>query len=176
MYRLILLIVAAVLAQAVVASAEPARQERTTSEPTKATYTITGLHCPPCTRTVESALKKVKGVRSVKVDWSTKTAKVEFDEGAISAQKLAQTIAKTPHMMGGGMHYGGWLALKVPELSDDAAANKIKEALEKRQGVKRVAVYPAQHAVNVDFDSAGSVTTDELLQALNATGLHASTN
>jgi copper chaperone CopZ len=79
-------------------------------------------------------------------------------------------------MMGGGMHYGGWLALKVPELSDDAAANKIKEALEKRPGVKRVAVYPAHHAVNVEFDSAGSVTTDELLQALNATGLHASTN
>jgi hypothetical protein len=64
MCRLILLVVAAVLVQAVVASAEPARQERTTSEPTKATYSITGLHCPPCTRTVESALKKVKGVGS----------------------------------------------------------------------------------------------------------------
>ena len=46
----------------------------------KATYSVTGLHCPPCTRTVESSLMKVKGVKSFKVDWQTKSAKVEFDE------------------------------------------------------------------------------------------------
>src|SRR4051794_26427740 len=35
----------------------------------KSTFLISGLHCPPCTSTVERSLKGVKGVRSAKVDW-----------------------------------------------------------------------------------------------------------
>src|SRR4051794_10457540 len=61
----------------------------------KATFTITGLHCPPCTRTVQSSLAKVPGVKSATVDWKTKSAKVEFDESKTSAQKLAQLVAGT---------------------------------------------------------------------------------
>ena len=32
-------------------------------------------------------------------------------------------------MMGGGMQYGSWLVLSVPELKDDAAAKAAREAL-----------------------------------------------
>ena len=64
---------------------EPAKPEPAT----KATYSITGLHCPPCAATVEKSLRGVKGIRSAKVDWSTKTARVEFDEQAVSAQQIA---------------------------------------------------------------------------------------
>jgi copper chaperone CopZ len=110
------------------------------------------------------------------VDWNSKTAKVEFDENALSAQKLAQTIAGTPHMMGGGMHYSGWLTLKVPELKDEATAKQVKDVLEKQKGVKRVASYPKQHAVNVEFDGDGSATTRELLDAVASIGLSATTN
>jgi copper chaperone CopZ len=79
-------------------------------------------------------------------------------------------------MMGGGMHYSGWLTLKVPELKDDATAKQVKDALEKQKGVKRVAAYPKQHAVNVEFDTEGSATTRDLLDAVAGTGLSAVTN
>ncbi len=164
MYRLSALSLAGIAAMATAATAQDP------APPTQATYSITGLHCPPCTRTVESALKSVKGVRSVKVDWNSKTAKVEFDESALGAQMIAQTIAATPHMMGRGMHYGAWLTLNVPELHDEATARQVKEALEKQQGVKRVASYPKQHAVSIEFDSDGSATTRELLDAVAAWG------
>jgi mercuric ion binding protein len=170
MHRLTAYVFSGFVMSATVAVAED------TAKPTEATYSITGLHCPPCTRTVESSLKRVKGVRSVKVDWNSKTAKIAFDENALSAQKLAQTIAATPHMMGGGMHYGGWLTLKVPELKDEATAMRVKEALEKQKGVKRVVAYPKQHAVNVEFDTEGSATTHGLLDAVASIGLSAATN
>src|SRR5262245_15459111 len=44
---------------------------------TSATYVMTGLHCPPCTQVVEKSLSAAPGVKSIKVDWETKNAKVE---------------------------------------------------------------------------------------------------
>ncbi len=143
--------------------------------PVRATYSITGLHCPPCTRTVESSLKKVKGVRSAKVDWGTKTAKIEFDESTLPAQQLATAIAKTPHMMGAGMQYGSWLALKVPDLKDDSVAQAAKEALSKVPGVKAVATYPKQHTLSVQFSSGDATTSAQLIAALDAAGLKSET-
>ena len=142
---------------------------------TKATYAITGLHCPPCSRTVASSLEGLPGVKAVKVDWSSKSAKLTFDEGVISAQKLSQSIAATPHMMGGGMRYGGWLALSVPSLTDDAAAKSIQETLGKVPGVAKVATYPKSHTVSVQFSSQGGATSGQLIESLAASGVKAST-
>jgi len=142
---------------------------------TKATLSITGLHCPPCTRTVESSVRGVKGVRSISVDWSTKSAKVEFDEQAISAQQVASAIVGTPHMMGGGLKYGSWLSLNVPDLKDETAAKTAREALGKVPGVANVAPFVAQHTVSVQFGGEGKATTTDLIAALKKAGLDAKT-
>ena len=148
--------------------AKPAAKPTTTS----ATYLITGLHCPMCTSTVESSLKKVKGIQSVKVDWNNKNAKIEFDESVVAAERVAQLIAATPHMMGGSMHYDGWLALKTPDLKDDSAA-KAKESLGKVGGVKRVEAFPAQHIVEIQFASDGKITSGQLIDVLAGAGIKA---
>ena len=140
---------------------------------TKATYLITGLHCPPCTRTVESSLTHIQGVRSAKVDWKTKNARIEFDEKVLPAQTLAQRIASTPHMMGGGMQYGGWLALKVEGLKEEATVKKAKEALSDVKGVKQVVAYPQQQSIGVQFDSQGKIATHNLIDALTDAGIKA---
>jgi copper chaperone CopZ len=142
---------------------------------TKATFSITGLHCPPCTRTVEASLRGVKGVRSASVDWSTKTAKVEFDEKAVSVQQISSAVASTPHMMGGGLKYGSWLALSVPDLKDDGAAKTASAAIGKLPGVANVTPFIPQHSVSVQFSSKGAVTTAELIDALTKAGLAATT-
>jgi copper chaperone CopZ len=142
-------------------------------QPTKATFLITGLHCPPCTTTVQNSLARVKGVKAVTVNWDTKNAKVEFDESVLPAQSLAATIDTTPHMMGAGMHYGGWLALKVPAVTDDASGQKAKGALSKVEGVKSVAVYPAQHSAAVLFAGNGKLSSQQLIEALSKEGIEA---
>ena len=142
----------------------------------KTTFLITGLHCPACTKTVEQSLQGVKGVKSAKVNWNSKNAHIEFDEQVVSAQRLSSIIAGTPHMMGGEMKYGGWLALKVSSLkADDAPAwNRLKETLGKVPGVKRVAVYQAQSSIGVEFVAKGDVKSQQLIAALAKAGFKAS--
>jgi periplasmic mercuric ion binding protein len=141
---------------------------------TKATFSITGLHCPPCTRTVESSLRKKSGVKAVKVDWATKSAKIEFDEALLPVQQLATAVAATPHMMGGGMNYGSWLALSVPNIKDEASAKHAEMAVRDIKGVTSVSASPKQHTLSVQFAKDGDVSTRELIDALGAAGLKAS--
>jgi copper chaperone CopZ len=141
----------------------------------KATFSITGLHCPPCTQTVESSLKKVPGVKSAKVDWDTKSAKLQFDESTVTVQGIASAIAATPHMMGAGMSYGSLLALSVPEVRDNASAAKAKDALAKVKGVTKVSAFPARHTVSVQLATGKDVTTQALIEALGAVDMKAST-
>lgn len=123
----------------------------------KSTFLITGLHCPPCSTTIERSLKGVKGVRTAKVDWASKNARVEFDEAEITPQQLATQIAGTPHMMGGGIRYAGWLALKAPGIDAAGAGDKAKTALMAVKGVTAVAVYPPQQALGVAFAPQGKI-------------------
>jgi len=162
--------VAALVAAHALVSASPAAAA---DPPTKATILLTGLHCPPCTGTVQGGLARAKGVKSVAVDWNTKKATVEFDESVLPAQALAAAIEGTPHMMGGGMRYAGWLALKVPTLSDEASGAKVKETLAKVPGVKSVAVYPAQHSAAVLFAGQGTTSSQQVLDALKEAGIEA---
>jgi P-type Cu+ transporter len=142
---------------------------------TKATYSITGMHCPPCTKTVENALRKTKGIKSAKVDWASRSAQVEFDESTISAQQISQTVRHTSHMMGAGMSYGSWLALSVPDVKDDASAETVKKALKPIAGVSSVATNVKQHTVSVEFSDKGSAATKELIAALKTAGFDAKT-
>jgi len=140
----------------------------------KQTFVVQGLHCPPCTNTVASALKRTKGIENVKVDWNSKNAWITFDERVISAQQVAQQIAATPHMMGRGMHYQASWALKVPGVNDDAAAEKAKAALTAVPGVTDVYAYPQQQSIAVRFSGAGKATTADLIAALKNAGFEAS--
>jgi len=113
-------------------------------------------------------------VKSLAVNWNSKKAVVEFDEGIVPAQALAAAIESTPHMMGGGMRYAGWLALNVPSLADEASGQKVKAALTKVEGIKNVAVYPMQHSAAVLFGGKGTVTSQQVLDALAKEGIEAS--
>ncbi len=139
----------------------------------KSTFLISGLHFPPCSTTIERSLKGVKGVRTAKVDWASKNARVEFDEAEITPQQLAGQIAATPHMMGAGMRYAGWLALKTPGIDAAGAGDKAKTALMAVKGVTAVTVYPQQQALGIAFAPQGKITTGELLTALKGAGVEA---
>lgn len=155
---------------------DPAPKAEKKQEVVKATFLITGLHCPPCTQTVEDSLRKMNGVKSAKVDWNSKNAVIEFDELLVPTQRLSKLIAETSHMMGGDMQYAGWLALKVADMKDkdDATWNRLKETLSKQSGVKQVSVYKAQSGVGVRFDAKGELTSKKLIAALSEAGFKAS--
>jgi copper chaperone CopZ len=152
---------------------QPSPTPNAEAKPTKASFLITGLHCPPCTETVESSLKNVKGVVAIKVDWKTKSAAVEFDEAVLPAQPFALLVAKTPHMMGGNLHYAAWLVLYAPEIKDEATGKSAQEALSHIKGVKQAVAYPKQHCAAVLFDAEGGLTTQQLVEVLTEAGFKA---
>jgi copper chaperone CopZ len=156
-------------------SAEPTEATSPKNTPVKATFAVTGLHCPPCTQTVESSLKALKGVRTAKVDWKTKIAHIEFDQATISAQSVAQHIAATPHMMGKSMHYEGWLSLRAPAVKDKATAQAAERALASVKGVKSAKAYPEQHSIAVQFDARGDLRTGDIVKVLKEAGITADT-
>jgi copper chaperone CopZ len=139
----------------------------------EATLLVTGLHCPPCTKTVEASVAPFPGVQSIVVDWKTKAAKVTFDPAATSVWRIVERIGGTRHMMGGRLKYAAWLGLSIPELKDDKAAAAIKRALQGVEGVAAVSAYPKQHIVAVLFDGKAALEVEELLRAIKEAGYEA---
>lgn len=166
MVRVRLLVVVLSFFCASLTLAQEPNKEVAPAKTSNATFLITGLHCRPCTSTLQASLAKVKGIKSAKVNWETRNARLEFDEGVITAQGVASAITNTPHMMGRGMQYGGWLALSVPDFGDESVAKKASEALGKVKGVTKVVPYPKQKAVGIAFGQGGAVSSKELIDAL----------
>ncbi len=165
MHRSLLLLAAFALSGETLGAEEPKFAE--------ATFLVTGLHCPPCTRTVEASVAPLPGVQSIVVDWKTKTAKATFDPAVTSVWSIVERIAGTRHMMGGRLKYAAWLGLNVPELKDDKAAAAIKRSLQGVEGVAAVSAYPKQHVVAVLFDGKTQVEVENLLRAIKEAGYEA---
>ena len=137
----------AIVSSAVSGYGQESKKEPGNAHATKATYMVMGLHCPPCTTTVEQSLRKAKGIGAVKLDFEGKYATVVFDESLISAQEVAGAVSSTPHMMGRNLRYGSVLVLSVPGVEDKTTALKATTALSSVAGVVKVTLFPAQEAV-----------------------------
>ena len=54
------------------------------------TLDVQNMTCAVCPITVKKALENVSGVQRVSVDYASKTAKVQFDDTAATADKLIE--------------------------------------------------------------------------------------
>jgi len=62
-------------------------------------YTVSGMTCSGCVRTVEKILKNQPGVSEVSVQLEPGEAEISFDESTTSAEKLAASIGKMGYEM-----------------------------------------------------------------------------
>jgi len=62
-------------------------------------YTVSGMTCSGCVRTVETILKNQPGVSEVSVQLEPGEAEISFDESTTSAEKLAASIGKMGYEM-----------------------------------------------------------------------------
>ncbi len=61
-----------------------------------ASFDISGMTCAMgCAKTIEENLSKVDGVQKATVDFDTKTATVEYDNGKQSPEKLIEVVEKS---------------------------------------------------------------------------------
>lgn len=57
------------------------------------TFTVEKMTCAACPITVKTAMSRVEGVRSVEVDYESKTATVTFDPAVTTAKEIALASA-----------------------------------------------------------------------------------
>lgn len=70
-------------------AASPSSSQSAPAHARVASFAIANMTCPTCPITVKTAMSKVNGVRSVKVDLNSKTATVEFDPTVTNAAAIA---------------------------------------------------------------------------------------
>jgi copper chaperone CopZ len=58
----------------------------------KVTLMLEGLHCGHCAETVANGLKKLKGVKSVEVVYTTSKGKVVYDPDVIKVEDMIKTV------------------------------------------------------------------------------------
>ncbi|OPY30031.1 MAG: zinc/cadmium/mercury/lead-transporting ATPase [Methanocella sp. PtaU1.Bin125] len=58
----------------------------------KVTLMLEGLHCGHCAETVANGLKKLKGVRSVEVVYTTSKGKVVYDPDVVKVDEMIKTV------------------------------------------------------------------------------------
>ncbi len=59
--------------------------------PSTVTLDVQNMTCAVCPLTVKKALEHVPGVQLVKVDFASKTARVNFDDVATTVEKLTES-------------------------------------------------------------------------------------
>ncbi len=59
----------------------------------EATISLPTIQCGSCKATIGSALKRLKGVRKVKIDVDAKSAVVKFDSGKLTLSTIENAIA-----------------------------------------------------------------------------------
>ena len=59
-----------------------------------ATFTIEGMHCDGCARTIEALVSTDPGVRKATVSFKTQEARILFDPQALGEDQLAAAIRK----------------------------------------------------------------------------------
>jgi P-type Cu2+ transporter len=86
-------------------------------------FTVQGMHCSNCARTVEKSIGEVDGVKRVTVNASTAQASVEWDHSRASLQEIFEAVRRS-----------GFTPVQLAEEAADA------ERLARRSALKRIGV------------------------------------
>jgi copper chaperone len=60
----------------------------------RAVFQLEPLTCPSCIKKIESTLEKTSGIETTKVLFNSSKVRTEFDEEAIQAENIRETITK----------------------------------------------------------------------------------
>lgn len=132
----------------------------------KYTVTISGMHCASCAGTIEKAVKKVKGVANVSVNFASEKALVEFDPLEATTDEIDKALHSTGYKVvkeGKSM-----LKLKVIGMDNPHCVATVRGGLDRLDGIVDKELLVTEKAT-ITYDP--SKTTPETIKAaINALG------
>lgn len=149
----------------------------------KETYKIYGMHCAGCVRTIEKALRQIRGVKSATVNFASETTLIEFDEGVVTRDALADVVSGIGYQLEGGergKEEGGEqelagrgktvaLALKVIGMDSPHCAMTVEKAVKKLPGVENVQVDFSNQRAKIVFDRT-KVKPEQIFKVITDAG------
>ncbi len=132
---------------------------------------IVGMTCSACAKTVERVTKKLDGVMSAAVNFSTEKLTIEFDEQKASLQGIQEAVAKAG--------YEALIQSKEKEITMPiqgmtcaACSSRIEKVVGKMNGVNSVTVNFATEKANVKYNP-DVVRISEIKQTIAKAGYKA---
>lgn len=112
---------------------------------------IGGMHCAACAQTIEKALLKASGVLKARVNLTTETAYIEYDNARINEEKLKEVIRSSGYDVAEELET---VTLRIGGMTCASCAQIITRELRNIRGVKDANVNLATEKATVSFDPA----------------------
>lgn len=96
----------------------------------KISLPVVGLHCISCVNTIEQEIKKLPGIKLVKVNYTTETAHIEFKSGEVTTAHIINAIKNAGYKTGQAT-----LKLGIQGMYCGSCVTKIENALDNQSGV-----------------------------------------
>lgn len=58
----------------------------------KKQFDVTGMHCGSCAMGIQMYLSSTDGIKNVTVDYNTKKADVEYDDGQVTVEQIVKGV------------------------------------------------------------------------------------
>jgi Cu+-exporting ATPase len=150
----------------------PEARTRTGAPTEKVSIPITGMTCVSCTKTIESSIKKVKGVSKASINFAAEKAYVEYDPSLTKIEDFERAIE------GAGYHVPkealkekgkqSTLKLKVIGMDNPHCVGIVGSALDKLDGVESKDLLVTEKAT-ITYD-ASLLTPDRIKKQIKDVG------
>jgi len=132
----------------------------------KAQIKISGMHCAACAQTIQKALSKAEGVTDARVNLTTETAYVEYNDELTSEGKLKEIIKNTGYDVTEEVETS---TIRIGGMTCASCSQAITRSLIKTEGVKDANVNLATEKATVSF-YPGKTNYAEIKKAIEDTG------
>ncbi|TRO48045.1 heavy metal translocating P-type ATPase, partial [Candidatus Bathyarchaeota archaeon] len=127
---------------------------------------ITGMHCAACAQIIQKALSKAEGVADARVNLTTETAYVEYDDEQTSEEKLKEVIKNTGYDVADKVETS---IIRIGGMTCASCSQAITRSLIKTEGVKDANVNLATEKATISF-YPGKTNYAEIKKAIENTG------
>ncbi len=140
----------------------------------KETINISGISCAACAARIEKGLQGLAGVRHVAVNLALEQAAVEYDDQAVTREKLVETIKNLGYGVLDQTAAGTQekAVLNLEGIHCAACAARIEKTLNQLAGVEKATVNLATAKATVEYDPS-QIKAAALIEAVQKLGYRA---
>ena len=118
---------------------------------------VSGMHCASCAANIEKNLTKTPGVANASVNFLTKKATIEYNQGDVNEETLSKVVEDTGYTV---LRETKKETIAVSGMTCASCVSKVEKALSSVAGVSSASVNFATEKATVEYDPTLAVRSD----------------